>query len=321
MQERPKQIAALVLAGLAALSCPLPAGAAQQPPAQVVVVAREVPQRQVIQLQPGYTTFLVFDAPVKFVALGDSSIVEVVVRAQEGMVGLRPVVPTGRTNMHILAGDRLTVWEVLIGSGPRTADVVRVVTQVPEVSSPAPQRVSQAGGPGAPSSAGPAAGQAPPGAPARTPPTPPQGEVRVTVTDRNPAPVLEEGTFRAVQASASGLVALFQAYRTKSGLQVYYQVQNRSGTDWVVIPQRIVVRADGRIVPVEIVRRPASTDPSVLPHGAVEAGVIVLARTASRLEVVFPFFSRVLDPKQLPVVFTASFKDLDGLPEVSFRSN
>jgi len=300
---------ALSLQGLAA---------AQQAPPALVVLAANPSTRPVIVLEPGFGLVMVFDAPIDFVALGDDQVVALSVKGEEGIIGVRPLGSGGRTNMHVQAGGVLVVFEVRVSRGPRTADVIRVVTQRVEASAqvvpqqapgqpprPAERKEEQReerrkeGGAGRPE------------------------QVSVPVGwERLAGPVAfltEENVARLVELSERGVRAAFQAYRTPVGIEVRYQVTNTSGVPWNVVPYRIIVRADGRIVPARVLRYPASADGRTLPHGGVETGIISVGEGARTLVVTFPLYQDAVHWSLLPIVFTARFESVNALPEVRSR--
>jgi hypothetical protein len=307
------RIIALVLF-LAALAAPGLAQGVQSPPALLTVVANPA-DRIVLRLEPGFNLFLVFDANIEFVAVGDEQVLAVSARGQEGIIGLRALVPAGRTNMHVQAGGVLVVFEVRVGREPRTADVVRVITRPAAAMGPGQeeQKRTQTREPGSEPQA-PAAPR-PPAPPAR-----PRAPVLTSELLPNPVSFLtEEGTFRLVEVAERGVRALFQAYRTPSGIEVRYQIANTSGVPWQVISSRVLVRADERIVPARILRHTPSPDGRTLAHGTVETGVIVLLEGARTVRVTFPLFPEVLDPRRLPIVFEVEFREMTALPEVKLR--
>lgn len=308
-----------VLVCIVAIALPRVSWAQSGPPALLTIIANPA-TRPVLVLEPGFNLFLVFDAAIDFVAVGDEQLLAVSARGQEGVIGLRPLSPTGRTNLHVQAGGVLVVFEVRIMKGQRTADVVRVLTQPATAMKPQPQQSAGAAGQARPEQS---AQKATEGQDNRTGPvsrrqSPPQPNNVEFIP--NPVGFLtEEGLFRLQEVSERGVKGAFQAYRTPSGLEVRYQIMNTSGYPWKVVASRILVRADGRIVPVRILRNAPSPDGQALPHGAIETGVIVLLSGARNVELTFPLFPEVLDPKALPVVFTVRFTDLQGLPEVRLR--
>ena len=287
--------------------------AAQPVPPALLVFAANPSARPVIVLEPGFGLVMVFDAPIDFVALGDDQVVALSVKGEEGIIGMRPLGSGGRTNMHVQAGGVLMVFEIRVSRGPRTADVIRVVTQRVEGSAQAALR------------------QAPPE------PTRPterkeerrereagaSGSLSVPVGwERLAGPVAfltEENVARLVELSERGVRAAFQAYRTPVGIEVRYQITNASGVPWNVVPYRILVRADGRIVPVKVLRHPASADGKTLPHGGVETGIISVGEGARTLVLTFPLFQDAVHWALLPIVFTARFENVNALPEVGPR--
>ena len=326
------------IAVLAAAVLVLPAwpAAAQQvnPPARVVIRA-DGTVRHRIHISPGFNLFMVFDAPVEFVAVGDDRLVSVYLRAEDGIVGLRASQQTGRTSLHVYSGGILVPFEVLVERGVRSADVVSVIVRgqarpqdsPPPQERPAGQGTGQAQAPrrapggGQPSQekeqdSGSRAGAAPAPRPSFAVPS-------VALVQQNPQPVTEEGTFYAVEVSQAGVTAVFQVYRDPQGLAVWYQLSNVSGEPFLVYPERVLVRSDGRVLRwSRIERRPSSQDPRVLPHGGVETGVIRLGpdQGARAVEVTFPVFRLEQGYRTPPVILSARFDGVNQLPEVRTRS-
>jgi hypothetical protein len=143
------------IAVLAAAVLVLPAwqASAQQvnPPARVVIRA-DGTVRHRIHISPGFNLFMVFDAPVEFVAVGDDRLVSVYLRAEDGIVGLRASQQTGRTSLHVYSGGILVPFEVLVERGVRSADVVSVIVrgQARSQDAPPPQERPAGQGTGQP---------------------------------------------------------------------------------------------------------------------------------------------------------------------------
>lgn len=310
--------------------------AAQQvsPPARVVLRA-DGTTRHVVHMSPGYNVFLVFDAPVEFVAVGDERLVSVYLRGDDGIVGLRSSQQTGRTNLHVYAGGILVPFEVIVSRAGRTADVVLVSVKpagAPAASFPARQQRPQQPSPSGQSRqpAGSGDGDDVSRAPAGDSGT---GTVqagqsvarvvvpRVQVLDSVPDPVTDEGVFQAIEVLREGVRGVFQAYRTEGGLAVWYQLTNLSGDPRAVYPERVLVKLDGRVVRWDSIRRkPASQDARLLPHGGVEVGVISLGQVSRSLELVFPVFGVQPGLRDRPVILDARFDGLDQLPRASRHS-
>jgi|GEM_PF-1753564 len=290
--------------------------AAQPVPPALLVFAANPSARTVIILEPGFGLVMVFDAPIDFVALGDDQVVALSVKGEEGIIGMRPLGSGGRTNMHVQAGGVLMVFEIRVSRGPRTADVIRVVTQqVGGSASSLPQQPSAQPAERKEEERERREKKVDTGSPPR----------RVSVPvgwERLAGPVAfltEENVARLVELSERGVRAAFQAYRTPVGIEVRYQITNASGVPWNVVPYRILVRADGRIVPVKVLRHPASADGKTLPHGGVETGIISVGEGARTLVLTFPLFQDAVHWALLPIVFTARFENVNALPEVGPR--
>ena len=331
------KLRAAVIATVISTLVAWPAVAQQvNPPARLVIRA-DGTVRHRLHISPGFNLFLVFDAPVEFVAVGDDRLVSVYLRAEDGIVGLRASQQTGRTSLHVYSGGILAPFEVLVERGVRSADVVSVIVRgqarsqdtAPPRERPAGQETRQS--------------RAPRSAPREEQPpqraeTPGHGPEQRTAANRatrlpiavpsvalvqnSPEPVTEEGAFYAVEVSQGGVTAVFQVYRDPQGLVVWYQLSNVSGEPFLVYPERVLVRSDGRVHRwSRIERRPASQDPRVLPHGGVETGVIRLGpdQGTRAMEVVLPVFRLEQSYRTLPLILSARFDGVNQLPEVRIR--
>ncbi len=294
--------------------------AATEPPATLTILANPL-TRQVLSIQPGFTLFVVFDAPIDFVAVGDEQMLTVAVRGPGGVVALKATQRAGRTNLHIQAAGVLMVFEVRVVSGVRTADVVRVVTAGKETR---PMTVGTTLAP-----------IQPPGQPltsattAAAGPTPPQPDEKLpqpSASEASPAQgklrgnlgtfLADEEMFRVQEVTQSGIRATFQAYRTPGGVEIRYHLANLSGIPWQVLPRRMLVRADGKIILPHILHRFAPGDGVMLPSGATETGLLALGKRAATVELLFPLFPPVPRQTQPPLVFEVRFTDLEALLEV-----
>lgn len=86
------------------------------------------PQVRPIVLNPGFVTTLRFDRTVTHAVVGDPSMVDLKVGGWMGRdLVLKPLVPHGETNLHVWAGEVITLWQVIITTGvPRTPELVLV---------------------------------------------------------------------------------------------------------------------------------------------------------------------------------------------------
>ncbi len=290
-----------------------PAFAAPEPPATLTMVADPL-RRHVLAIQPGYTLFVVFDTPIEFVAIGDEQLLTVAVRGPVGVVALKANQRTGRTNLHVQAGGVLLVFEVRVAVIGRTADVVRVVTRGTGM------------GPGArePALSG---SQAPSPTTAHTTETdvPSSESFSPSRTSAQQQPQLdhprtfltEAQLFRVQELMQSEIHAAFQAYRTSGGIEIRYHISNTSGVPWRIVPRRILVRTDGKLIFPRLQRRSPERDGAPVPEGAEETGLLVLGRHASSVELLFPLFSPTPDPKRAPVLFRVWFDELETLVPVN----
>ncbi len=109
--------------------------------------------RTALRLQPGFATVLRADHRVETVAIGDPRLVTAttVKRGQDVFdLVLQPQTATGTTNMIVWFGDLTSIWDLTIGPGRRTADIVYVVTAPPggratDSGSPSPGRSRRPG--------------------------------------------------------------------------------------------------------------------------------------------------------------------------------
>jgi len=115
-------VAALVLVANCAAG-----GAAAAGPQALTVHLAGTAAATVLHLQPGFATVLRADHRVDTVAIGDPRLVTAtaVRRGQDAFdLVLQPHADSGATNMVVWYGELATVWDLEIGPGPRTADVV-----------------------------------------------------------------------------------------------------------------------------------------------------------------------------------------------------
>lgn len=288
------------------------------PALTVYAIQRTV--RTSLHLQPGFALIVRSDRRIDTVAIGDPRMITAApVRRGTDVfdVVLQPLSDAGTTNMVLWLGDVTTVWDLEIGPGPRTADVVFVVTQ-PRTAQPA-----------APPAPAPAPSSSPPaGAPAssRTPPRP--AAATEPSTTPPPPPAIE------LRQTVGPVKAVFQAFRTRSGIVLRYEITNGSDGDLIIKPTMILVRADGRPVAYGMARDSVDRGrPDIVPRGATETGVIDLATPSARqvelalsLVPVAPTSAAQAPPAApaaraatapsalIPIVLQATFSGLDRLP-------
>lgn len=311
-----------VVAVLLGLAVPVaPEAAAQQvaPPARVVLRA-DGTRRHTVYMSPGFNVFLLFDAPVEFVAVGDERLVSVYLRADDGIVGLRASQHSGRTNLHVYAGGIIVPFEVVVTRAARTADVV-VVSVRPAATRSAEERApSPSQGRGVVPDRGREESGAQSASPVPAQPRPAQVVPSVSLVDEPPDPVTTEGAFQAVEVVRDGIRGVFQVYRTPDGLSLWYQVSNISGELKAVYPERVLVKVDGAVARWRSIRRrPAAYDTRLLPHGGTEVGVVDLGKSGRSVDLAFPVFQVGLGVRAQPVLLTARFDGLDQLQEVTVR--
>ena len=274
-------------------------------PATLTVLVTGATTRTVLHLQPGFATVLRADRRIETVALGDPRLVSatVVKRGQDAHdLVLQPQAETGETNMVVWFGGQTTIWELMIGPGLRTADIVYIVT--------APTRSAR-----------------PSEMPTTGPPTPsPRSHseeqlhaspAAAGTDEASPPPSLLE-----VRQTVGEVSAVFQALRARDGVFIRYRVTNNTGTDLALHPGSVLVRANGRIVPYGMARNNVDrARPEILPRGATESGIIEApARTPQRVQLIVSLFPVTEDQHALgtalPFIFQPVFVGVDRL-EVS----
>jgi hypothetical protein len=262
--------------------------------------------RTALRLQPGFATVLRADHRVDTVAIGDPRLVTATTVKRGPDVYdlvLQPQAATGVTNMIVWFAELTAIWDLTIGPGQRTADIVYVVTSPPPSSSSSPALLQTALPPsqaGSPASATPHPPGAIPGPRANAQPDAPQ-------------PLEAQQTFGEVSGA-------FQLSRGSRGIKIRYRITNKSVTEFSVRPTGVLIRVDGRLVPFGMSRDNADRDhPAVLPPGATEAGVInAPVRAPRQVEVIFTLFPAKEDHQSptriLPTSFQILFAGLDRLP-------
>lgn len=251
-----------------------------------------------LRLQPGFATVLRADHRIDTVAIGDPRIVTAttVKRGQDVYdVVLQPQTPTGVTNMVVWFGDLTSIWDLTIGPGPRTADIVYVLTAPVASAHPAPL-----------SSILPSL-------------SPSASPVRVEAPTEKSSPA-DRLPFLEVQQSIGNAVGSFQLARGPDGIGIRYHISNNGATGLSIRPSGILVRVNGRLVPFGMSRDPADkTHPTTVTAGAAETGVInATVRAPRQVEVIFSLFPVGNDQRSasapLPITFQLVFAGLDRLP-------
>ncbi len=239
-----------------------------------------------LRLQPGFATVLRADHRVDTVAIGDPRLVTAttVKRGQDVYdLVLQPQTATGATNMIVWFGDLTSIWELAIGPGVRTADLVYVVTAPPVTlqSKPSPplpvpsQARGAEGTPMAPSS----------------PPTAAAGSKTGGETTQGPS-TREAESYLEVQQALGDTLGVFQLFRSPTSIKIRYRINNQGATDFSIRPNGVVLKVNGRSVPFGMSRNNADkTRPALLPARAAETGVIdAPARGPRQVEVIFSLF-------------------------------
>lgn len=278
-----------------------------------------------LRLQPGYATVLRADHRVETVAIGDPRLVTAttVKRGQDVYdLVLQPQTATGVTNMIVWLGDLTSIWDITIGPGQRTADIVYVVTVPPALSQSTPPSLptlrSQVS---APEPAGTAAVYSPP----TVGPSSAEGGTLPRSDAHSPkaeAPTMGERSLEAQQILRDA-TGIFQLSRGRGGITIRYRITNRSAADFSIRPNGILVRVDGRLVPFGMSRNNADKGrPAILPPGTTEAGVIrAPAKTPRQVEVIFSVFpvdaDRQHPSRMVPTTFQLMFAGLERLASSS----
>lgn len=235
-----------------------------------------------MRLSPGFATVFQFDGPITRVAIGEERLVAAHVSAEQGDLTIKPLQPSGRTNMMVWVGTVITLWELLIIRDGRTADLVQVITQVPSLS-PSPEVPSRgnAGGSKAPT---------------------PEGQVI-----RRPS----VPQFLQTNIHKEGVEAVFQAARLRWGVLIRYRIRNASDRPLRMESGRILVRASGTITPFALVRgMQGSTSQTTIPPRETEVGVLTIGTITDAIQVIIPLFP----PSGTPIVLEATFSGISKLP-------
>lgn len=304
----------------------------------LTIYATQPTVRTSLHLQPGFVVIVRADRRIDTVAIGDPRMVAAApVRRGPDVfdVVLQPLSDTGATNMVLWFGDITTVWNLEIGPGLRTADVVFVVTKARPTQSAAPQApaardaANAAGGPSVTTGPRTAAGTQ-----GSSPPV--TGMPRPAAAPAPPsAPAV--GATLELRETAGPVRAAFRARRTPAGVTVRYEIANGADSDLLIKPAAILVRADGRPVAYAMARDSVDRGrPDIIPRGATETGVIDIAvPSARRLELVLSLSPGAAAPAAppaqaspeppaarsgatpstpVPIVLQATFSGLDRLP-------
>ncbi len=282
-----------------------------------------------LRLQPGFATVLRADRRVDTVAIGDPRLVTAttVKRGQDVYdLVLQPQTTSGVTNMIVWFGEMTSIWDLTIGPGQRTADIVYVVTAPPTIA-----RLASPTPPTAPSQV-----QATPAAAALTPPTmtpPPatESESGATATQRprtsaqpeKPQSPPESVQYLEAQQTLREATGIFQLFRGRNGVKIRYRITNQGATDFSVKPNGVLIRVNGRLVPFGMSRDNVDRDrPAVLPSGTTEAGAISAPVKAPRqVEVIFSLFpveeGGQGPSRTVPATFQLVYVGVDRLPTSS----
>jgi putative type II/III system pilus formation protein len=303
----------LWLIALVAFALPLepevhPAGASG--PATLTVRIAGGATKTALHLQPGFATVLRADHRIDTVAIGDPRIVmaTTVKRGQDVYdLVLQPQTSTGVTNMVVWLGEVTSIWDLMVGSARRTADIVYVVT--------APQAAASSHSvPAAP--ALPATHAGTPSQPAaNTPAAPsPQGQA-----PEPPVPPEAAGVLQSEQ-EVGNVSGSFQLARVTGGIRIRYRITNKSSTDLNIRPTGILVKVDGRLMPFGLAREGADKGrPTILPSGTTETGMISSpVRAPRQVELIFSLFpvetGKPRSAADLPLTFQAMFTEVQQLP-------
>ncbi|MHB8730898.1 MAG: pilus assembly protein N-terminal domain-containing protein [bacterium] len=320
----------------AALAGFMPGSVASAALPALTVYATQPTVRTSLHLQPGFALIVRADRRIDTVAVGDPRMVAAApVRRGPDVfdVVLQPLSDTGTTNMVLWFGDVTTIWNLDIGPGPRTADVVFVVTQPhagPAAAPPAATRGPRSTTAVTPAPVGPRNAAAPGAS------NPPSG------TPRPPDAPAAPGTLPAAPSGEAALdlrqtvgavTAVFHTFRTRTGILLRYEITNGADVDLLIKPAAILVRADGRPVAYGMARDSVDRGrPDIIPRGATETGVIDIATPSARqIALVLPLLpvpaaapapasdapaarTGTTPPAPLPIVLQATFSGLDRLP-------
>jgi len=280
-----------------------------------------------LHLQPGFATVIRADQRIDTVAIGDPRLVTAttVKRGQDVYdLVLQPQTASGTTNMVVWFDAVTSIWELVIGPGQRSADVVYVVTAAwpasragattqspasPSPSSPVPipPNSGEERGDGSPRVSAPGA----PPAPASGPRS--RGDLDAVSTASTAPPFLE------ARQTVGDAAAVFKVLRTRDAVVIHYQITNNGGQDLAVRLSGVLVRVNGGAVPFALARSSADrVRPALLPRGMTETGVIDAPAAAPRqVDVEFSLFPLNGDDLRLgpiiPLTFQPMFSGVDRL--------
>lgn len=284
----------------------------------LTVYPRTGAERTTLHLQPGFATVIRADRRIDTVAVGDPRLVTATtVRRGTDVFDLvlQAQADTGATNMIIWFGDLATVWNLEIGPGPRTADLVYVVTNQQPATHQA--TASRAG-------ASQIAAQ-----PALSPQVQPRHLANPTATSTPPSQGANETSQNdqsrrlpdliELSREISHVVGVFKINHVQDGALVRYQITNNGTADLVLRPGGVLVRINGRITPYGMTRDIADRErPDVIPKGATETGTINVASPAPRVVHLVMSFFPVVQPADsigppVPLIFESTFTGVDAL--------
>ncbi len=289
-------MAASVATGFAA------AGSAASGPSSLTVYATAGTAKTMLHLQPGFATVLRADRRIDTVAVGDPRLVTAttVRRGQEVYdLILQAQVEAGATNMVVWFGDLTTIWDLEIGPGHRTADLVYVVTNTP------------AGRP-----EGPAATPPHTSPPVPVPVSASRGALPERRSGRSGPPLLE------VRQAIGDISGVFQVIRAPDEILIRYRISNGSQADLAIRPGGVLVRVNGHVTSYGMVRDSVDHQrPDILPRGTTESGVIdTPSQSPRRVQVIFslvPASAIGRGPRLAPpITFQPTFANVD-LMEIS----
>lgn len=272
------------------------AGPAVTSPAMLTVYATAETTRTVLHLQPGFATVLRADRRIDTVAIGDPRLVTATTVGRDQEVFdliLQPQADAGATNMVVWLGDIATVWDLEIGRGRRTADLVFVVTNAPTAHPEA---------------------SAPPATPPASAP-PPASSSRGTTSERRSGrfgpPQLE------IRQAVGAVTGDFQVTKLRDEVSIRYRISNGSRIDLTIPAGGVLVRINGHFVPYAMVRDAVDHQrPDVIPMGATEAGMIdAPSRSPQRVQVIFSLVPAAAPGREAhftpPITFQAAFAGVD----------
>lgn len=279
----------------------------------VTVYIQEGVTRTPLHLQPGFATVIQADHRIDTVAIGDPHLVSAttVHRGTEVFdLVLQAQAETGLTNMIIWFGELATVWSLDIGPGPRTADIVHVVTSGRPLTS----------------SASKSAGEHTQTRDSEQVPTP-----RQIGLGRSPAPTVDTSVKSGEatgsdnrndiqRGSGSALMevhqqiqqvsAVFTLTHVRAGVLIHYQITNGGRVDLLFRPGSVFVRINGHATPYGMARDSADRGrPDVIPPGSTEVGSVTAIDPNPRtVQLVLSLFPAIPREEALGVVPPVTFQ-------------